>query len=248
MDFKAWSSTNEDTHMKLVFISDTHGFHDAINMPEGDILIHSGDISIEGTISQVQKFVQWFGAQKYKHKIFINGNHEVYVWKDRKMESILKDYNNSNPFANIHYLEDSGVEIEGLKFWGSPKTPEFFDWAYMYNRDDKSRYEAWKDMPSEIDVLITHGPPQGVLDGVIPFGRYLDPMSGCAELMKKVKEIKPKVHVFGHIHEHYGFKKWKHPEILFINASTCNGSYKPTRKPIVVDTETWEVVDYGTVD
>lgn len=227
--------------MRICFISDTHGYEEAVKVPDCDILVHCGDNTNYGEPWEFQKFITWFGNQKPKHKIFINGNHEVMVWKQGQAKDMVRRHN-AMYMTNLHYLEEEAVEVEGLKFWGTPYTPEFFDWAYMYNREDGAR--RYMGVPNDVDVLITHGPPAGVLDNVQPFGRYDRVHAGCDYLMEKVKEIKPKVHAFGHIHHTYGWKKFKAPfQTLFVNAATCNARYIPVNPPIVVDTDTWEVVN-----
>jgi Icc-related predicted phosphoesterase len=222
--------------MKIVFISDTHTYHNAVKIPDGDILVHCGDTTIYGEIWEMKNFLNWFGQQKHQYKIFINGNHEVQVWIRNYTKQMVADHN-KECLTDICYLEESGVEIEGIKFWGSPYTPEFFNWAYMYDREDGKR--RWAVIPNDTDVLITHGPPAGVLDEVEPFGRYDRSKSGCDDLLDKVKEIKPRIHAFGHIHAHSGWRK--EDETLFINASTCNDKYIPVSAPIVVNTESWKV-------
>ncbi len=235
--------------MRLVIISDTHAYHSAIKMPEGDMVIHCGDNTIYGEEYEMKSFLEWFGGLKYKHKVFINGNHEVMVAKkslgDRTYTHLKVQERNKYHFDNITYLENEAVEIEGLKFYGSPNTPEFFDWAYMYGRGGEGK-EIWAKIPDDTDVLITHGPPETILDGVRPHAHYHSPFAGCPYLLERVREIKPKLHCFGHIHEHYGTRRLANPkysDTLFVNASTCNSRYVPVHPPIVVDTETWEVVE-----
>lgn len=228
---------------KICIISDTHTYHARVNIPKGvDILVHCGDNTIYGEPWEFQNFLTWFGDQKPKHKIFVNGNHEVVVARQGQVKDMVRRHN-ANYFTNLHYLEESEVVVEGLKFWGSPKTPEFFDWAYMYKREDGER--QWMGVPDDVDVLITHGPPAGVLDKVKPMGIYTREKAGCDDLLAKVKEVKPKLHCFGHIHYTYGWLKMANPAIptLFVNAATCDSRYVPVHKPIVVDTDTWEVVE-----
>jgi len=231
--------------MRICFISDTHTWHGNIVIPQADILVHCGDNTIYGEIWEMKNFIEWFGNQKPKHKIFINGNHEVMVAKlGNYTKQMVNDFNKYN-FTNVCYLEDEAIEIEGVKFYGSPWTPEFFpeNWAYQLYPDKAEL--LWGAIPEETDVLITHGPPCGVLDAVRPFGRYDRTNAGCPELMKRVKELKPKVHAFGHIHHEYGYRKLANPAVptLFVNAAICNANYNPVNKPIVVDTDTWEIVD-----
>lgn len=229
--------------MRLVILSDTHGYHNQIKVPDGDILIHCGDSTIYGEIWEMNKFLIWFGNQRHKYKIFINGNHEVQVWKRNYTKQMVEDYNRGNPQRTpIHYLEDERLGLAGLSFYGSPRTPIFFDWAYMYDREKGA--DIWQGIPDNTDVLITHGPPAGILDGVKPFGDYMRSKAGCDALLERVQEIKPKLHCFGHIHTSHGWEK--HGETLFVNAANCNARYVPNQPPIVVDTDAWEVIEYGS--
>lgn len=226
--------------MKLVICSDTHGQHGYLKMPEGDIFIHCGDSTETGEIWEYKNFLAWVANLKYKHKIIINGNHEITVEKMGLVKQIVREFNKYH-FANVTYLEEEGVTVEGLKFWGSPKTPEFFDWAYMYKREDGER--QWLGVPDDVDVLITHGPPKGIMDKVKATFQYPETNAGCEYLIKKVKEVKPKLHCFGHIHYTAGHLKPANPAIptLFVNAAICNSRNVAVNKPTVVDTETWEV-------
>ncbi len=214
--------------MKIVCLSDTHNCNEQISVPDGDILIHSGDATIRGTESEVEEFLTWFSKLPHKHKIFVAGNHD---WL----------YENNNRFArlltanfNIKYLQDSSTEIEGLKIYGSPWQPRFFDWAFNLMRGAELA-EKWKLIPNDIDILITHGPPNGILDEVQR--KYFVENTGCEELRKRVEEIaafgKLKLHVFGHIHCGYGIRE--EFRVKFVNASNCDESYEPTQMPIVIE-------------
>lgn len=236
--------------MRICIVSDTHGYHNSVVMPSDiDILIHCGDSTINGEMWEMKNFLEWFSNQKAVHKIFINGNHEVQVCKKslnstRSFTQLMVDEHNKNFFTDIIYLENQSIEIEGLKFYGSPMTPEFFDWAYMYSRNGEGK-EIWAKIPDNTDVLITHGPPETVLDSVRPTWGYPSLFAGCPYLLERVAEIKPKIHAFGHIHSTYGTRRLANPkfsETLFVNGATCNERYVPVNPPIVVDTETWEVV------
>jgi Icc-related predicted phosphoesterase len=218
--------------MKIVFISDTHTLHGRMinEIPEGDVLVHCGDVSSRGLGSEIQDFLVWFSSLPHKNKIFIAGNHDFgFQYRDNVLQKsleILKD-------KNVHYLEDSGIEIEGIKFWGSPWTPPFYNWAFMLKEDLIK--EKWDLIPDDTNVLITHGPPEGILDLV-----YYDVKNvGCPELRKRVSELKDlKIHSFGHIHEEYGSKILEENGPIFINASTCNLRYNPWNKPILIEVET----------
>lgn len=213
--------------MRMVITSDTHGRHEEVKVPFGDILIHCGDLSRGGSRS-TQEFIDWFSSQKHKHKIFIGGNHDRVMQLDRRSVHIPE---------NLTYLEDSGIEVEGIKFWGSPYTPVFFNWYFMAERGANIR-KHWDLIPGDTDVLITHGPPSGILDfsGYRPLGQ--EESCGCGELLSAIMAIQPRVHCFGHIHHSYGSKKLEHPTgrvTQFINAACCNESYEPKNHPWILD-------------
>lgn len=214
--------------MNICFISDTHSKHDQLKkdltMP-ADFIVSSGDISTRGYGWEIRSFLEWFSQlSQFRYKIFIAGNHD-FGFQDHPTEfaEMLLEY------PNVIYLQDSGVEIEGVKFWGSPATPYFFNWAFNYLRgDDINR--IWSKMPDEIDVLITHGPPYKHGD-LVPPNRYNEDLNvGCKDLMMHVEQIKPKVHVFGHIHCGYGITT--NGDTTFINASVLNEQYNYNNKPI----------------
>lgn len=214
--------------MKIVCISDTHNCNEQIKVPDGDILIHAGDATVRGTPDEIYEFAGWFSNLPHKYKIFISGNHDFF-FEDDDLEKRTIDFF----FPNCIYLQDSFVEIEGLKIYGSPWQPRFFDWAFNLNRGAELA-EKWKLIPDDIDVLITHGPPNGILDEVPR--KYFIENTGCEDLRKKVEELareKLKLHIFGHIHCGYG--QTEKFGVKFVNASTCDESYEPTQSPIVVE-------------
>lgn len=208
--------------MRIVCISDTHLAHvkHHIEVPDGDVLIHAGDATFQGTNLEVAAFSDWFSAFPHNRKLFIPGNHDVrFEERERDAQNYLH--------WNITYLRDSGVTINGLNFWGSPWQPEFCNWAFNLKRG-KALREKWALIPDNTDVLVTHGPPMGIRDTVERGERV-----GCRDLMDRVLKVKPKLHVFGHIHTGYGITKFH--DITFVNASTCNSQYEPINKPIVID-------------
>lgn len=207
--------------MRFVAISDTHCRHANIKLPKGDVLLHAGDISYRGKKSEVLDFLQWFSQQKFEHKIFIAGNHDFYLEKEsaKELQKIIPE--------NCTYLNDSGTTINEISIWGSPVTPWFFDWAFNRHRGQEIA-KHWKLIPDNIDLLITHGPVYGILDTVVN-GQSV----GDRDLLQKVNEVKPKVHLCGHIHESYG--NVKRGGIRFINASVLNELYEHVNKPIVFD-------------
>lgn len=209
--------------MRIVYISDTHSMKPEHPIPDGDVIVCSGDISNRGSEKDIRSFALWYNNLPHKHKIVIAGNHDFSFERTPKLaQGWLCNA------TKIIYLEDRGIEIDGVRFYGSPWQPEFFNWAFNLPRDTGELGVKWGLIPDDTDVLITHGPPNGILDRCSD-GRRV----GCEELLDKVRDIKPKIHVFGHIHEAYGTHQTA--DTLFINASTCTLQYEPTNKPIVVD-------------
>jgi Icc-related predicted phosphoesterase len=207
--------------MKIVCIADTHSAYDKLVVPAGDMLIHAGDIDAYNQFQELAYFNSWLGRQPHKYKIVIAGNHDGFIAQHYLLvRGVL---------SNAIYLENSGCEIEGLKIWGSPISPFFNDWFFMAKtREEIQNY--WDMIPKDTDILITHSPPSGILDKIYyPKEQHL----GCFNLNQKVMKIKPKLHIFGHIHQSYGIKKIG--ETTFINASIMNEEYNPVNKPIVVE-------------
>lgn len=210
---------------KIVFISDTHNYHDKVKLPKGDILVHAGDFSGVGHPAEVFNFFSWLSMQslKFKHIVFIAGNHDKSF--EYKSSWVLKALEQLP--ENVHYLEDSEVIIDGIKFYGSPWQPEFFNWAFNLPRG-KELAEKWAMIPDDTDILITHGPPATILDYTVRDNINV----GCVDLLNRINDVKPKINVFGHIHEGYGYRDIN--DTLFINASTCTLSYNPTNLPVII--------------
>ncbi len=209
--------------MKLVCISDTHNKLAKINLPPGDLLVISGDILGNGSMVELIQFNHVAGLikDKYKHGILlIAGNHDIIFEDDYGLAKSL--------IPNVsYYLQDNLVEIDGLKFYGAPWQPRFYDWAFNVDRGPKIK-EKWDLIPDGVDVLITHGPPYGILDV-----SSRDEMIGCQDLLDAVLRVKPKVHIFGHNHFGYGIKEFN--GTTFINASSCNEKYLPINPPIEIE-------------
>jgi Icc-related predicted phosphoesterase len=219
--------------MRIVAISDTHDRHDQIQLPEGDILIHGGDLSMRGNLVEVRRFLDWFENQPFTERIFIAGNHDFLFQEDPGIAKALVE----EKFC--HYLQDDLVEIHGLKIYGSPWQPWLHNWAFNIKRDTGTLAVKWSKIPDDTDILITHGPPHGILDLTYDTNENV----GCEALLERVKEVKPKIHIFGHIHETYGVKEGTYT--IFVNASNLNLDYEVVNKPIVLDDSSgvWEVVD-----
>ncbi len=207
--------------MNITFISDTHSRHHELTLGSGDTLIHCGDLTNKGSLEDVENFADFMAKQDFKHKIVIAGNHDFCFEDDRanEAEQLLKE-------REIIYLNDSGIEIEGLKFWGSPVQPEFCNWAFNRDRGyDISQH--WALIPGDIDILLTHGPAFGLLDRVQE-GQQV----GCRDLLDRINQVKPEVHAFGHIHEDYGVVE--KDGTTFVNACSVDRSYRLVNPPIVV--------------
>jgi len=228
--------------MKICCISDTHGLHahftEQIKAIEADVLIHAGDITSHGTLFNLQGFLEWFnGFSHIPNRIFIAGNHdgclEGKLSGGAEVVLTMGTASRLNPRTRIvtktHYLCNSGVEIDGIKFWGSPYTPKFMDWHFMY-RPGEPAEAIWAQIPEDTNVLITHGPPLNIADQVIGYGGG---HVGCPALLEQVRKVKPRAHIFGHIHAGYGSQTLD--DTYFVNAALLDEQYKPTNNPIVFE-------------
>ncbi|MFM7024318.1 MAG: metallophosphoesterase [Flavobacteriales bacterium] len=206
--------------MRIVFISDTHNQHSRLTLPEGDMVIHAGDISGNGSEREVADFLKWFSALPHKHKVFIAGNHDFFIQENEgKFRSILP--------SNLIYLEDELVEIEGVKIYGSPWTPTFMDWAFMKDPGEEMK-KKWDLIPDKVDILLTHGPAYGTLDAI-----YSGLAVGCTELADAIQRVKPKYFLFGHIHE--GFGSRAKGATQYINGAILDEKYILCNEPVVFD-------------
>jgi Icc-related predicted phosphoesterase len=206
--------------MRIVCLSDSHGQHRAVPIPPGDVVIHAGDVSKRGENEELADFLDWFGGLPHRYKIFVGGNH------DFLLEDAPRDFARMVP-DNCLYLNDSGVEIEGITVWGSPITPFFFDWAFNRHRGADIR-KHWDLIPARLDILVTHGPPYGILDRTARGQRV-----GCEELLSVVERLRPRLHLFGHIHEAYG--QVEMDGTRFVNASVLDLHYRRVNAPVVVE-------------
>lgn len=207
--------------MKITLISDTHKQHGRLKPEGGDLLIHAGDVSGRGHETEIRDFLEWFSNQDYRYKIFIAGNHDFFF------EKAEKEYIKKIIPGNVIYLNDSGCDVDGIKIWGSPVQPWFYDWAFNRQRGGEIK-KHWDLIPAGTDILITHGPPYGILDSTVRNENV-----GCEELLKAVEHIKPKLHVFGHIHEAYGYEE--NFGTRFYNASVLDINYQLANRPFNVE-------------
>jgi Icc-related predicted phosphoesterase len=212
-------SSGARTAVRFVLLSDSHQLHREVQVPDGDVLIHAGDFtSFSESMEVVADFNAWLGELPHRYKIIVPGNHEFFLEADPSERSLL---------SNATVLINEGVEVEGLRLWGSPVTPMYGGAFGLSSAKDRKRLYA--RIPPDIDVLITHGPPFGILD--------TDPVSGlhegCRELLDAVMWVRPKLHIFGHIHSASGV--FKTEQTTFVNASRMGLNHDPNEGPFVFE-------------
>jgi Icc-related predicted phosphoesterase len=207
--------------LRIVAISDTHEKH-KFPIPDGDVLVHAGDLTWQGDPAAIRRVGTWLRSLPHKHKIVIAGNHDRLFETHRE----IAEHQLGAGHRGLIYLQDSGVMLEGVAFWGSPWQPWFFDWAFNLRRG-RAIAAKWSLIPDKTDVLVTHGPPMGILDAVGP------EHVGCLDLLNRVTQLRPKVHIFGHIHE--GSGELQRDGIQFVNASICDGQYVPANPARIID-------------
>lgn len=212
-------------NLNILHISDTHGFHSSFIYPEEtiDIVIHSGDsTNIRSPYMNEREFmdfIYWYKEFPAKYKIYVAGNHDSYIFEANTFaRKLMKD-------LGVIYLEDTGIEIEGIKFWGTPWTPRFGDWCFM--KDRAKMYKVWERVPVDTNVLITHGPPMGILDITQNRDRTYD-ICGDKSIHNYFDKWEDMKYIcFGHIHDsgyclNYGIKEYK--EIKFVNSASVEDS------------------------
>jgi predicted phosphohydrolase len=222
-------TAHERIQMKIVCISDTHQMHERVTVPDGDVLIHAGDMTMTGDLARLRDFSDWLGGLPHDYKIVVAGNHD-------KRFQMLHDKHDCRRIiedTGAFYLEDAAVEIDDVIFYGSPWTPSFgYGWAFNADRGEEIAAK-WAKIRSDTNVLITHGPPHELLDYVPGRGGGF---VGCQDLRQRIGDLgKLRLHVFGHIHEGYGITR--DGVVTLVNASICNAEYAPINKPIVIE---WE--------
>lgn len=214
---------------KLVFISDTHCQLAKVDVPDGDYLFHAGDLTYRGTIPETQSEIKELALlrQRFKGVYFTPGNHDWLFYMEQRglARQMLDD-------AGVTLLEDREVEVEGLRVYGSPWVPQFFDWAFMLPRRSEDLALRWAAIPEGLDLLVTHGPPYGVLDET-PDGV----LAGCELLADRLRSMDkpPKFHAFGHIHSGWGYDRRPGARTISLNAAICNSYYEPDNRPLEVE-------------
>jgi len=239
--------------MRITHISDTHNKHNQLNgkLPGGDLLIHSGDITSLGRKDEVVRFVKWFNRiDNYTNKIFIAGNHDMTFDRERLLRDKLTFFEGRTEYdtecaegkpdwldnllisglnPNVFYLENSFVELDNIKIWGSPTSPTFgYGWGFNIDRGHEIN-KVWNGIPNDTDIVITHSPIHGYCDRTYRTNENV----GCEQLYHRLNEINPYLHFAGHIHEGYGYKEtnWGYT----FNGSTCDLTYDPINNPITFD-------------
>lgn len=211
-------------------LSDTHNQHNRFECKGGDILIHAGDATLRGTEVEIFTFLDWYADQDYGHLIFVPGNHDFGF--ERTPTLMAEECKK----RGIILLNDSGIELEGIKVWGSAVSPWFHNWAFNRHRGPDIKHH-WDMIPDDTELLITHGPPHGVLDYTCYVDGTPKERVGCYDLMDKILKTQVKLHVFGHIHEARGIE-YTGPT-TFVNASCLDRMYCAVkRRPIRATRET----------
>jgi len=209
--------------MKICCISDTHERHESLEIPKADLLLHAGDITGRGSPTALSKFNEWcrslLDRGVVRKIITIAGNHD-FLFEDNAEQA-------RSLLTASTYLQDSGIEWEGLRIWGTPWQPWFFDWAFNLKTEEELD-QKFQQIPAGTQILISHGPPKGILDRTARREHV-----GSQALLGRIREVKPRIVIFGHIHEAYGMIE-EHGTI-FMNASSCDLGYRPINKPVLVE-------------
>ncbi|KKN31472.1 hypothetical protein LCGC14_0823450 [marine sediment metagenome] len=207
---------------KIVCISDTHGEFRGLVVPDGDILVHAGDITTYGQPAELVDFNLWLTGLPHQDKVVIAGNH------DAALANQPAEFGR-RVLTAAHYLQDSEVQVQDVRIYGSPWTPEFMNWHFMMPRDGWELRAKWAKIPEELDILLTHGPPANKLD----YSKFQKTGVGCHLLREAVERARPRYHVFGHLHESYGGIEGEFT--TFINCSIMTRSYVLANAPIVIE-------------
>jgi Icc-related predicted phosphoesterase len=189
--------------MRIVCVSDTHNA--TPDLPDGDILIHAGDLTVRGYRIEVYRQLGWLelNRHRYKEVIVVPGNHDLYFeerWAEAEADCMA---------ADIRLLHNAEIEVAGLRIYGSAHTPNYHDWAFMLGSAQIAA--AWDRIPQGLDVLVTHGPPASILDE-----SYRGPI-GCPLLREAVDRVAPRCHIFGHAHAGRGMRQEN--GTLFVNTA-----------------------------
>jgi len=216
--------------MRIVAFSDTHSYHRKVAIPDGDVLVCAGDITFRGELPVIEDFCNWMKAFPHPKKIVIHGNHETGHEHGYKRKLGLDMF----AAAGITYLQNSMTEVNGYKVWGSPYSPRFFDWEYNRSRG-KEIAKEWAKIDPLTNILITHGPPRGILD-LAPRGIEQYSHEGCDDLLARIQQLPNlKCHIFGHIHRDQNEPPVEINGVIYANASILNNKYEIVNDPVVID-------------
>jgi Calcineurin-like phosphoesterase len=219
--------------VRFWLVSDTHNRHDELHVPSGiDVVIHCGDESDCGNEwlneTEARAFFEWYSALDIAHKLFVPGNHSMAIEK-----GLVKP----EQYPKVRFLIHEQVVLNGLIAFGTPYTPKFFHWAYMRAREDLD--VVWQTIPDDVDILISHGPPKGILDVTRDIDTRNPIHVGSKSLTRHVTErIKPLLHAFGHIHDEKGIRNFgivQDSVTTFVNCSCCNVGSKLVNHGVVVE-------------
>jgi hypothetical protein len=198
--------------VRIVAVADTHLFHRDLAVPDGDVFVHAGDMCRIGDLVELRAAADWINSLPHRNKVIVAGNHD---WAFAREPGAARAM-----FPGAHYLEDSEVTLDGVRFYGSPWQPEFMGWAFNLPRG-RDLALMWAKIPHGIDVLVTHGPPEGFGDrtkGIRASSTAPPSRAGCADLRQRVAEVQPRLHLFGHIHQDGGM--WRDGPTMFANVTT----------------------------
>lgn len=199
------------SRIRIVAMADTHLAHEGLVVPDGDVLVHAGDMLQHGSLDELARAADFLRALPHRSKIIVPGNHEVCLERQPAEARALLD--------GFVYLEDEAATVEGLVFYGSPWQPKFRIWAFGATRGAELA-SKWAKIPDRLDVLVTHGPPFGFGDRIV--WKDKERRVGCADLLARVREVKPRLHLFGHIHQDPG--RWDSEGTTFANVTTNEGA------------------------
>lgn len=213
-------------NLRIVCISDTHDIYYPLIPVDVDAVIHAGDITLSGSPDETLRFLRWFQGLPIKHKLFVGGNHDAFL--ERYGAAFMDDY------KSIQMLWDSSYDLEGYKVWGSPVSPSFGHIkAFMKEREELETF--WERIPSDTDIVVTHGPAYGYLDRVLPFRGHEH--LGDVALYERLAQVAPLYHICGHIHGSRGMTT-NGRGTTHINAAVLDEAYSPwyhTLTPIVIE-------------
>jgi Icc-related predicted phosphoesterase len=201
--------------IRIVAMADTHLAHEGLVVPDGDILVHAGDMLQYGSLEELERAADFLRALPHRIKVIVAGNHEVCLERQPEAARALLE--------GFVYLEDEATTLDGLVFYGSPWQPKFRIWAFGAERGAELAAK-WARVPDRLDVLVTHGPPHGFGDRIVWQGK--ERRVGCSDLLARVRQVSPRLHLFGHIHQDRGL--WESGPTTFANVTTNEGASPAT--------------------